>query len=429
MTIEWPIGLLILLIVMFLGVPVGLAMTVVGTLGTATIIGAEPALSLLGQTYFSNARSYNLSILPMFLMMGNFVVKSGIAADLYDAANAWMRHRKGGLAIATVIACGGFSSLCGSSLATATTMTKIALPSMRRYRYPDGLSTGAIAAGGTLGILIPPSVILVLYGIMTQQDIGQLFLAGIIPGLLGVFLYCAAVVFSVNFGKLQLETQPKLQLIERIMALKGVLGAILLFTFVMGGIYLGIFTPSESAGMGAGGALALTLFQRRLCFRDLLTISYDTAKTTGSMFLILFGALTFSNYVNISGMTQDIQLLVSYLKNPTYALIAITLIYIGLGCVLEGLSMITLTVPIFYPIVADLGYDLIWFGIYIVIVTEFSYITPPVGMNAFVLKSIVTDVSLSTIFKGIFPFLLADVLRLVLVLTFPSVALIIPNLV
>ena len=425
---EWEVGLVILFGMLLLGVPIGLALTFVGTVGTAAIIGIDPALSLLGQTYFDNSRAYSLSILPLFLMMGNFVVQSGIANDLYTAAYAWMRHRKGGLAMATVIACGGFSSVCGSSLATASTMTKIAMPSMRRFKYPDSLSTASIAAGGTLGILIPPSVILVFYGIMTQQDIGRLFLAGIIPGIIGVLLYVVAVRISIVVGKIDLPTEPKLPLTERLRALKGVIGALGLFVFVMGGIYLGVFTPTESAGMGAGGAFLLVMLQRRMNARELLRTLYETAKTSASMFLILFGALTFANYVNLSGMGTDIKDIVTVTNNPLVAILIITLIYVALGCVLEGLSMITLTVPIFYPIVAGLGYDLIWFGVYVVIVTELSYITPPVGLNAFVLKSVVKDVSLGTIFRGLWPFLMVDVVRVGLILAFPVLVLFLPRM-
>lgn len=425
---NWEVGLLLLFAMLLAGVPIGIALSIIGTLGTAAIIGIDPALSLLGQTFFDNSRAYSLSILPLFLMMGNFVVQSGIANDLYTAAYSWLRHRRGGLAMATVIACGGFSSVCGSSLATASTMTKIAMPSMRRFHYPDSLSTASIAAGGTLGILIPPSVILVFYGIMTQQDIGKLFLAGIIPGIIGVVFYVVAVRLSIVTGKLELPIEDKLPLGERVRALRGVIGALGLFVFVMGGIYLGVFTPTESAGMGAGGAFLLVLLQGRLGKGALLRTLYDTAKTTASMFLILFGALTFANYVNLSGMGHDIQNLVTQTDNRLIALLIITLIYIALGCVLEGLSMITLTVPIFFPIVAGLGYDLIWFGIYVVIVTELSYITPPVGLNAFVLKSVVKDVSLGTIFRGLWTFLLMDVLRILLILLLPGLVLFLPNL-
>lgn len=426
---HWEIGIVVLFALLLTGLPIAFALAFVGVVGTASIIGWGPSLSLLGQTYFEHSRSYSLSILPLFLMMGNFVVQSGIARDLYTAAYAWLRHRKGGLAVATVVACGGFSSVCGSSLATASTMAKIALPSMRKFDYPDSLSTASIAAGGTLGILIPPSVILVFYGIMTQQDIGKLFVAGIIPGLLGVGLYSLAVRISMAYGKFDLPVEPKLPLADRLRALKGVLGALALFVFVMGGIYLGVFTPTESAGMGAGGAFLLVLLQGRVNLLQTLVTLYETAKTTAMMFFILFGALTFANYVNLSGMGRDIQALIGLLGDSPYMVIlVITLIYVAMGCVLEGLSMITLTVPIFFPIVAAQGFDLIWFGIYVVIVTEISYITPPVGLNAFVLKSVVKDVSLGTIFRGLGPFLLVDVVRVLLILAIPALVLFLPNL-
>lgn len=425
---EWEIGIAVLFALLLTGMPIGIALALVGCVGTAAIVGLRPAFSLLGQTYFENSRSYSLSILPLFLMMGNFVVQSGIAKDLYTAAYAWLRHRKGGLAVATVIACGGFSSVCGSSLATASTMAKIAMPSMRQFRYPDHLSTASIAAGGTLGILIPPSVILVFYGIMTSQDIGKLFLAGIIPGILGIALYALAVRISVARLKEDLPVEPKLPLAERIRALKGITGALGLFVFVMGGIYLGVFTPTESAGMGAGGAFLLALLQGRLTLKDTLNTLYETAKTTAMMFFILFGALTFANYVNLSGMSRDIQHLVMAFDDPLMALMVITVIYLLLGCVLEGLSMITLTIPVFYPIVAALGYDLIWFGIFVVIVTEVSYITPPVGLNAFVLRGVVKDVRLGTIFRGLTPFLAVDVLRVALIVAFPMIVLLIPSM-
>jgi C4-dicarboxylate transporter, DctM subunit len=426
---HWEIGMLVLFGLLLAGVPISLALAAIGLVGTAVIIGWEPSLSLLGQTFFDNSRSYSLSILPLFLMMGNFVVQSGVARDLYDAAYAWLRHRRGGLAVATIIACGGFSSVCGSSLATASTMAKIAMPSMRRFGYPDGLSTASIAAGGTLGILIPPSVIMMFYGLMTQQDIGKLFIAGIVPGLIGIGLYVVAVWLSMKFNRIVLPVEPKLPLRERIRALKGVSGALALFLFVMGGIYLGVFTPTESAGMGAAGAFLLVVLRRRMKLNEALATLYDTAKVTAMMNFILFGALTFANYVNLSGMTTDMQaILTSFGDNPFGVILMITLIYLVLGCVLEGLSMITLTVPIFYPIVAHYGFDLIWFGIYVVIVTEVSYITPPMGLNAFVLRSVVKDVPLGIIFRGLGMFLVVDVVRLGLILLFPAIVLLLPSL-
>lgn len=424
---SWPIGSLLFLALMFTGMPIAFAMALVGVIGTMSIIGVQPALSLVGQTFFDNGREYSLSVLPLFLMMGNFVVQSGIAGDLYKAAHAWLRHRKGGLAMATIVACGGFSSVCGSSMATAATMAKIALPSMRGYRYPDSLSTASIAAGGTLGILIPPSVIFVFYGIMTQQDIGKLFLAGIVPGIIGVLGYALAVVISVRYRKLDLPVEDKLPLAERLKATRGVSGALLLFAFVMGGIYLGVFTATESAGMGAAGALLLTFLKGRLNWTETFRTLYETAKNTAMMFFILFGALTFTNYVNLSGMTMDLQNALAGFSDPMAIIFVILAIYLVLGCLLESLSMITLTVPIFYPVVAAAGFDLIWFGVFVVVVTEISYITPPVGMNAFVLRSVVKDVSLKTIFSGLVPFVVIDFVRILLLIAFPIVALFLPS--
>lgn len=424
---SWPVGSLIFLALMFTGMPIAFSMALVGLVGTMSIIGVQPALSLIGQTFFDNGREYSLSVLPLFLMMGNFVVQSGVADDLYKAAHAWLRHRKGGLAIATILACGGFSSVCGSSLATAATMAKIALPSMRRYRYPDSLSTASIAAGGTLGILIPPSVILVFYGIMTQQDIGKLFLAGIVPGMVGIAFYSLAVVFSVRYMKLDLPTETKLSLRERLVATRGVAGAMLLFAFVMGGIYAGVFTATESAGMGAAGAMLLTILKGRFKLGETFRTLYETAKNTAMMFFILFGALTFTNYVNLSGMTTDLQSALSGFTHPMAIIFVILVLFLLLGCLLESLSMITLTVPIFYPVVAGAGFDLIWFGIFVVMVTEISYIHPPLGMNAFVLRSVVKDVSLKTIFTGLIPFVGMDIVRILLLIAFPAMALFLPS--
>lgn len=420
----WPVGMAILLVLLLLGVPIAFALAAVGLIGTASIIGWTPAFALLSTSFFDNGREYTLSVLPLFLLMGNFVVQSGVAGELYQSAYAWLRHKKGGLATATIVACGAFSSVCGSSLATAATMTKIALPPMRRFHYPDQLSTGAIAAGGTLGILIPPSVILVFYGIMTQQDIGKLFLAGLIPGILGVVFYAIAVQLSIRWHKIDVPVQEKLPLSDRLKALKGTSGALALFIFVMGGIYLGVFTPTESAGMGAAGGLLLLIFKRRFSFLGLFQVLFETMKTTAMMFVILFGALTFANYVNLSGMSMDIQNFLTATTDSKLGFILIVFVmFLILGCVLESLSMIMLTVPILYPIAAANGIDLIWFGIFVVMVTEISFITPPIGMNAFVLKSVVPDVPLGTIFKGLAPFVLIDIVRIALLTAIPGIAL------
>lgn len=425
---DWPIGVALLLGLIFCGVPIAFAMAGVGLVGVASIIGWTPTLSLIGQTYFDGGRSYTLSVVPLFLLMGNLVVQSGVAAELFKAANAWLGHRKGGLAMATIVACGGFSSVCGSSLATTATMARIALPEMRRFGYSDRLASSSIASGGTLGILIPPSVILVIYGILTQQNIGMLFLAGLLPGLVGIIFYIFAVRLSLVMYKEELAVQPKLPLIERFRALKGVFWALALFVFVLGGIYVGAFTATEAAGMGAGGAFLLTAARGRLTLRYTLATLFDTAKTTAVMFFILFGALFFLNYVNFSGLTTDLREWINLLGvGPYQVIFSIVIIYLILGCLLESLSMVTLTVPIFFPIVVGLGFDPIWFGIFVVIATELSYITPPIGMNIFVMRSVAPEVPIERIYAGVVPFVAVDIVRLALLIFVPGLALIIPQ--
>ena len=425
---EWAIGIATVLALIALGVPIAFAMTAIGMAGVAWIIGLQPMLSMLGQVFFDNGMSYTLSVMPLFVLMGNFVVQAGLADELYAASNAWLRHRRGGLAMATVVACGGFSSVCGSSLATAATMARVAMGPMRRFGYSDQLAAGSIAAGGTLGILIPPSIVLVLYGILTRQDIGKLFLAGILPGIAGIIGYMIAVRLSMWWTGEQSGTLPKLPLSDRMRALKGVVGVLALFSLVMGGIYLGVFTATEAAGIGAGGAFLLTLARRRLGWAGLWTILVDTAKMTSLMFFVLFGAIMFSNFVNLAGLPNDLrEMILAISTRPELVLLAILAIYLLLGAVLESLSMMLLTVPIFYPVVAALGIDLIWFGIFVVVAIEISLITPPVGLNVFVLKTIIRDIDTQTIFKGVIPFVLMDIVRILLLMAGPMLALIIPN--
>jgi tripartite ATP-independent transporter DctM subunit len=425
---EWAIGIATVLALIALGVPIAFAMTAIGMAGVAWIIGLQPMLSMLGQVFFDNGMSYTLSVMPLFVLMGNFVVQAGLADELYAASNAWLRHRRGGLAMATVVACGGFSSVCGSSLATAATMARVAMGPMRRFGYSDQLAAGSIAAGGTLGILIPPSIVLVLYGILTRQDIGKLFLAGILPGIVGIIGYMIAVRLSLWWTGEQSGTLPKLPLSDRLRALKGVVGVLALFSLVMGGIYFGVFTATEAAGIGAGGAFLLTLARRRLDWVGLWTILVDTAKMTSLMFFVLFGAIMFSNFVNLAGLPNDLrEMILAIGTRPELVLLAILAIYLLLGAVLESLSMMLLTVPIFYPVVAALGIDLIWFGIFVVVAIEISLITPPVGLNVFVLKTIIRDIDTQTIFKGVIPFVLMDIVRILLLMAVPMLALIIPN--
>ena len=424
----WLSGIVILMVIMFIGVPIAFAMGIVGFFGLVGFIGWDPSLAMIASVTMETGLDYGLSVVPLFILMGNFVTHAGLSDELYAASNAWLGHRRGGLAMATALACGGFSAVCGSSLATAATMTKVTMPSMRKYGYADSLATGVIAAGGTLGILIPPSVILVIYGIMTQQDIGKLFAAGIIPGIIGVLGYMAAVWVVTAFNP---ELGPKAErvpMLERFHLLKGIWGIVLLFILVIGGIYLGVFTPTEAAGIGASGAFLFALGRKRLSWKTLYVVLVESVQTTAMIFFILIGAILFSNFVNIAGLPDDLANFIETLGwTPLAVLFCILGIYLILGAVLESLSMILLTVPIFYPIVEGLGFDLIWFGVIVVVVTEISLITPPIGLNVFVIRSVLPEVPTSTIFKGIIPFLIADVIRLALLVFVPVLVLLLPS--
>ena len=416
------------MVIMFVGVPIAFSMGIVGFFGLVGMIGWDPSLAMVSSVTMETGLDYGLSVVPLFILMGNFVTHAGLSDELYAASNAWLGHRRGGLAMATALACGGFSAVCGSSLATAATMTKVAMPSMRKYGYADSLATGVIAAGGTLGILIPPSVILVLYGIMTQQDIGKLFAAGIIPGIIGIFGYMATVwvVTAIN-PKLGPKAE-RVPMLERLHLLKGIWGIVVLFIIVIGGIYLGIFAPTEAAGIGASGAFVFALGRRRLSWVTLYRVLVESAQTTAMIFFILIGAIMFSNFVNIAGLPDDLANFVETLGWSSLAvLFAILGIYLILGAVLESLSMILLTIPIFYPIVEGLGFDLIWFGVIVVVVTEISLITPPIGLNVFVIRSVLPEVPTGTIFKGIIPFLIADIIRLALLVFVPALVLLLPS--
>ena len=431
------IAFLILLALILMRMPIAFAMMIIGFVGFGLEIGWAPSLGMATTVTYETGLSYGLSVVPLFILMGNLVTRAGLSDELYQASNAFLGHRRGGLAMATIVACGGFSAVCGSSLATAATMSKVALPPMRRYGYSDELATGAIAAGGTLGILIPPSVILVIYGIMTEQDIGKLFIAGLLPGLLGIVLYLAAVKVSVAINPDSGPPGERNDWAARLRALRGVWGVVLLFALVIGGIYLGVFTPTEAAGIGAAGSFFFALLRGRLTFNALFEVLLESARTTAMIFTVLIGALMFSNYINVAGLPDAIVDFVTSLELAPFAVILLmVLVYLVLGCVLESLSMILLTVPVFYPVILSLDfaatidpeYLLIWFGIIVVVVTEISLITPPVGLNVFVLRGVLPDVSLGTIFKGVTPFWCADIVRLLILLFFPTVSILLPSL-
>ncbi|MCF6248106.1 MAG: TRAP transporter large permease [Desulfobacula sp.] len=418
------IGFAVLLILILVKVPIPMAMAVVGFVGFGEAINYHAAFAMVGQVASEEGMNYGLSVVPLFILMGNFVTQSGLSYELYKSSYAFLGHKKGGLAMATIVACGGFSAVCGSSLATAATMSKVAMPSMRKFGYADSLATGSIAAGGTLGILIPPSVILVIYGIMTETDIGQLFAAGVLPGLLGIFCYLCAVAAATKIDPSIGPRGERVDWPERIRSLKGVWGVLLLFIIVMGGIYAGIFTPTEAAGIGATGAFFFALFRKQLTLGKLKKVLVDSASTTAMIFFLLIGSMIFANFVNVVGLPGALaDFVLGWDVAPFVVILILMFVYILLGCILESMSMIVLTVPVFYPMIQALGFDLIWFGIVVVVVTEISLITPPVGLNVFVLKAVLPDVKVSTIFRGVTPFWIADIVRLTLIVTFPGISL------
>lgn len=428
----------LLLLILVVRVPIAFAMGLVGFFGFAALNGLSwdnwssfrwnVPLSMAANRVIDTAQDYSLSVIPLFILMGNLVTRSGLSKELYDASNAFLGHKKGGLAMATVVACGGFSAVCGSSLATAATMSKVAMPPMRKYGYADSLATASIAAGGTLGILIPPSVILVIYGLLTETSIRELFAAGFIPGVLGVLMYLLAVRFVVWRNPAAGPAGERLSWSERLHTLKGVRDVLVLFVLVMGGIYLGVFTPTEAAGVGAGGAFLITVLRRKVNLRTLFETLADTVRTSSTLFAVVIGALIFSDFVNRAGLPGMLLDFVSQMDvSPMVVIFAILGIYIVLGLVFESLSMLLLTVPVFYPLVASLGFDLVWFGIVVVVVTEISLITPPVGMNVFVLSAVLKDVKTGTIFRGVTPFWVVDILRLLLIVFFVQISLFLPH--
>lgn len=434
------IGFAILLgLILIFRVPIGFAMGAVGIVGVAVLQGLNidnlmefnwrGPISLASNRIIDTAQEYGLSVIPLFILMGNFVTKANLSGDLYRASHAFLGHRKGGLSMATIVACGGFSAICGSSLATSATMAKVAMPPMRQYGYSDTLATASVAAGSTLGILIPPSVILLMYGLLTETSIRELFAAGFIPGMLGIALYLLATRYVVWRRPESGPAGDKMPWSERLVALQNVWGVLALFVVVMGGIYLGIFTPSEAAGVGAGGAFIIALLRKSLSWDGLFHALIDTGRTTAMLFAVLIGALIFSDFITFAGLPAELLAFVqSFDVSPMGIMLIIVAIYLVLGMVFESLSMILLTVPIFYPLVQSLGFDLVWFGILVVVVTEISLITPPVGMNVFVLSAVLDNVKAGTIFKGIVPFWCADMVRLGLILFVSSIALFLPEI-
>ncbi|TXH47932.1 MAG: TRAP transporter large permease [Burkholderiaceae bacterium] len=425
---EALVGFAAMLLLIFLQVPMAYAMALVGLVGTAYMRSWPSAYSMVGAVIYESGFQYMLSVVPLFLLMGNFITQARLSRELYAAANAFLGHRRGGLAMSTIVACGGFGAVCGSSLATAATMSKVAYPEMRALGYSAGLASGSIAAGGTLGILIPPSVVMVVYCVLTEQSIGKMFAAGILPGLVSIGCYLLAVQWTVWRNGDAGPRGRRFSWGERLRALRDVWAVVALFVVVMGGIYGGVFTATEAAGMGAFGGFVFALARGQLTPRKFSEVLVESARTTGMLFMILIGALIFANFVNFTTLPGDLQQAVQRFDlSPITVILAICALYIVLGCVLESMSMLLLTVPVFYPLVQHLGFDLIWFGIIVVVVMEISFITPPVGMNVIVLRGLLPDVSIRTMFRGVAPFVVADVFRLGILIAFPVISTLLPR--
>jgi len=403
-------------------------MGIAGVAGFAALTSTQTALNLLSNVPLSVLTDYNLSVIPMFILMGAFASHSGMSRELFTAGRAWLGHRRGGLALATVAACGGFSAINGSSVATAATMTQVALPEMRRAGYEPGFSAGLIAAGGTLGIMIPPSVIMVLYGIMTETDIVKLFAAGVVPGLLAVFLYFSVIQL---IGWRRPQSMPRGEAhsrAERIASLKDLWATLLLFLCVLGGIYGGIFTVQEAAGIGATGALLIGVARGRLRPAQIRAALIDALRVSSAIMLIVVGAYLFGYFLTITQFTQKAVDLLVHLPVGAYGVLALVMVgYLILGAVMDELAMILLTVPIVFPAMMQLGFDPIWFGVIVVMAVTFGMICPPVGMNVFVINSIARDVPLTRIYRGTMPFIAVDVLRLVILCAFPALSLWLPS--
>ena len=422
------IGFVVLFVLMLLRVPVGMAMGLVGVTGFGYLVGGTPALKMVGQTSMRTVTDFNFAVVPMFLLMGAFATTSGMSRELFRAANAFLGHRRGGLGIATIAACGGFAAICGSSVATAATFSKVAYPEMRRFNYPQSFSTGVIAAGGTLGIMIPPSAVLAIYGLITEQDVGKLFIAGVLPGILAVAMYMITVSL-IGFARPGfLPAGNRAPWSERLSALKDVWATLVLFVFVIGSIYGGFATATEAAGMGAAGAFFIGLARGRLSRADIRRSLLEATRTTAAVFTILIGAILFSYFLTVTQTPQKVTAFLTGLGVGPYGVLALLMVlYLVLGCLMDALSMIILTVPIIYPVIISLGFDPIWFGVIIVMTVELGLIHPPVGMNIFVIKSVIEDVKISTIFYGVLPFIVTDILRLIILIVFPAIALYLPS--
>jgi C4-dicarboxylate transporter DctM subunit len=423
------IGIIILVLLLYSKMPVGFAMGFLGLMGFSYVVTFEAGFNLLARDVWDVFSSYNLTVIPLFVFMGQIAFHAGISRRLYDSAYVLFGHRRGGLAMTTVGACAGFSAICGSTNATAATMATVTLPEMKRYGYDMSLATGTVAAAGSLGILIPPSVIFIVYGILTEQSIGKLFAAGILPGILLCFLFLMTIYLRVLKNPSLAPPGPKTSFKEKFRSFTGVIETLILFAMVMGGIFFGIFTPTEAAAIGAFLTILIAVFRRQLTWHAFVKSLADTTKISCMIMVIVTGAVIFGHFMAITRLPYELAEWVSSLPLPPHAVMGvIILVYLFGGCFMDALAMIMLTIPIFFPVVQKLGFDPIWFGVVIVLITEMGVITPPVGVNVYVVYGVAKDVPLENIFRGVFPMLLALLLCNLILLIFPQIALFLPNL-
>jgi C4-dicarboxylate transporter DctM subunit len=423
------IGIIILVLLLYSKMPVGFAMGFLGLMGFSYVVTFEAGFNLLVRDIWDVFSSYNLTVIPLFVFMGQIAFHAGISRRLYDSAYVLFGHRRGGLAMTTVGACAGFSAICGSTNATAATMATVTLPEMKRYGYDMSLATGTVAAAGSLGILIPPSVIFIVYGILTEQSIGKLFAAGILPGILLCFLFLMTIYLRVLINPSLAPPGPKTSFKEKFRSFAGVIETLILFALVMGGIFFGIFTPTEAAAIGAFLTILIAVFRKQLTWNAFIKSLADTTKISCMIMVIVTGAVIFGHFMAITRLPYELAEWVSSLPLPPHAVMGvIILVYLFGGCFMDALAMIMLTIPIFFPVVQTLGFDPIWFGVVIVLITEMGVITPPVGVNVYVVYGVAKDVPLENIFRGVFPMLLALLLCNLILLIFPQIALFLPNL-
>ena len=423
------IGIAALILLLFARIPVGFAMAMVGFTGFVQLVNLDAALSLLARDVFSTFSSYGLTVIPLFIFMGQVSFHAGISRRLYDTAYAFIGHRPGGLAMATVGACTAFGAICGSSPATAATMATVALPEMKRYNYSMELATGAVASGGSLGMLIPPSVVFIVYGIMTEQSIGKLFMAGILPGLLIAGLFCLAITFSCHRNPEFGPPGPSTSWRDKIQSLRGTGETLLLFVLVMGGLFVGLFTPTEAGAIGALCSIGIAFMGRNLTFAKLKLSLFETTRTACMVMIIVTGAVIFGHFLAVTRIPFDLASWVAGLPLPRFVIMMVIIaVYLIGGCFIDALALILLTVPIFYPVILTLNYDPIWFGVIIVLVTQMGVISPPVGINVYVVKGVAPEIPLGTIFRGVIPFLVALVIGTLLLIAIPQISLFLPGL-